>query len=1111
MVENFSQRSDDEQRITTAVDLARELVADAAADETNLPMLERRRQARLAILVRNPAAADFTVRLSDEVPRIPDPSAAARRFAGLTSAADLRGFSVSDRLMLRVGSWLAPRLPQVVMPLVVRRLRGEASAVILPGEDPGFTRHIARRRREGLRPNVNVLGEAIVGHDEARHRLDQVIDRLRRPDVDYVSVKLSAICADLSALAFDTTVARASGALRELYTEAAHRAPHAFVNLDMEEYRDLDLTVATFRSVLDEEPFRHLDAGIVLQAYLPDTRRVAHELGTWATKRRAGGGGRIKIRLVKGANLAMERVDGELHGWTTAPYDDKLDVDANYKAVLDVLLDPAFDDSVRVGLASHNLFDVAWALGLADEMRAAERPARIEIEMLEGMAPAQADAVRRLAGDVLLYTPVVDRRDFPSAIAYLVRRLDENTSPENFLAHIFDLADDPKLFDEQADRFAASAHARHTVTDVRRRHTSRLDPPTCERSLPAPFANAADTDWTHPDNRAWIVNALAAKPASASRPATPTVDDIDAAVHRAASAGARWAALPLHDRAARIDRVAHEFETNRDRLIATMAADTAKTIAEADPEVSEAIDFARYYARAALALGDVAGATPNPIGVVVVTPPWNFPFAIPAGGALAALAAGNPVILKPAPQSRDTAHLLADLCWRAGLDQDLLQYLPTEDDDAGRRLVTHPDVSAVILTGAHSTARMFLDWRPDLRLHAETSGKNAMVVTACADVDRAVVDLVRSAFGNAGQKCSAASLAIVEAPLHDDPRFLERLRDAAATLQVGHAHDLATDIGPLVGPPDGDLRRGLTRLESEERWLLRPELRSDDGCLWSPGIRIGVRPESWFARTECFGPVLGIVRADDLDHAIHIQNSGHFGLTAGLHSLDPDEISRWTAQVHAGNLYVNRGTTGAIVRRQPFGGWKRSVVGPTAKAGGPNYVTTLARWTDTGTDLSAIGNSFLAWMRDTGRREHDPTGLAAESNIFRYRPLEGGVLVRCGTDVTARARDLLTTAASATDTRVLWSDATEETAVALAARLTSLGVDRLRIVGTDADTPDHDLRRAAHANGTPVDTSDPVGAAGIELPRWLREQSVTITRHRHGRLTDGARSLPSSA
>ena len=1090
----------DERRLDRAIALARRLAEEAARLEAGQGLHERRRRARMRALVRDAAAADFTVRLTDEVPRIPVPASAARRFSALVDRADLRGFLSLDRLMLQLGARLAPVLPRVVMPLVVRRLRAEAAGVILPADDPAFGEHLARRRAEGVRCNVNILGEAIVGDEEARRRLDQVVARLRRPDVDYVSVKISAVAAGISPLAFDATVTQVCEPLRELYAVAASFEPAKFVNLDMEEYRDLDLTVAAFQRVLDEPPLDRLDAGIVLQAYLPDTRDVAGSLGDWANRRRARGGGRIKVRLVKGANLAMENVEAEMHGWQPAPYGSKHEVDANYKAVLDVLLDPLFDESVRIGLASHNLFDIAWGIGLSEELREAGRPARIELEMLEGMAPAQAVAVRRLAGDLLLYTPVVERRDFPSAIAYLVRRLDENTSTENFLAHLFDLAADPAVFDDQAERFAASVRARHAGYGTRRRTASRVAPPATS-PLSAPFSNVADTDWTHPDNRRWITASLA-EPLDCPREtlAPPTTDDVDAAVSLAGAACARWAAIDTDQRAEIINRVGDLFEAHRGRLLATMVADANKSVAEGDPEVSEAVDLARYYARAALHCGDITGARPSPLGPVVVAPPWNFPLAIPAGGVLAALAAGNSVILKPAPQSRATAALIAELCWTAGVDRDVLQVVMTYDDAAGRRLVTHPDVAAVILTGSYATAQMFLGWRADLRLHAETSGKNSIVITATADIDRAVMDLVRSAFGHAGQKCSAASLAIVEAPLYDDPAFLERVRDAAASLRVGTADDVATEIGPLIDPPGEVLERALTALEPGEQWLLRPETRSDDQLLWSPGIRIGVRPGSWFARTECFGPVLGIIRADDFDHAIEIQNGNDYGLTAGLHSLDPDEIAQWTARVEAGNLYVNRGITGAIVQRQPFGGWKRSVVGPTAKAGGPNYVNTLARWHDTGVDIDTVTAAHDRWMSDIGHREHDPTGLAAERNVHRYRALSAGVLVRYGSNVTDRDRELVEAASRATGAHTVWSDATDERAAVLSARLGALGIDRLRLIGNGADTASHDIRVAAHAAGVSVDDAPAVGAPEIELPRWLREQSVTTTMHRHGRL-----------
>ena len=1075
--------------------LAREFVESAAEIDARAGWSDRQKRRRLRALVGDEHAADFTVRLTDEVVRIGEPRHAAHRFSRLVSQTDLSAFPLVDRLLLRAGVPVAARLPRLVMPLVTRRLRAESAGVILPAEDPGFARHLARRRRDGIRCNVNVLGEAIVGDDESRRRLGMVVDRLRRDDVDYVSVKISAICPSISALAFDDTVDRVAERLRALYRVAASYQPAKFVNLDMEEYADLDLTVAAFRRVLDESEFASLDAGIVLQAYLPDVRDVAHELGTWAARRRAAGGGRIKVRIVKGANLAMETVEAELAGWPTAPYDDKTDVDANYKAVLDVLLDPAFDDAVRIGVASHNLFDVAWAVLRRDDLRHQGRPARIELEMLEGMAPSQADVVREVTGDLLLYAPVVARRDFPAAIAYLVRRLDENTSPDNFLAHLFDLADDRERFELEADRFRESVRRMGTVATTPRRTQDRSSRPSAY-GIDTPFVNAPDTDWTRVANRRWIADAFEAGPFAWVRPKVSPAD-VDAAVETARRGGLAWSERTVGERAGILDRVGDAFEADRGRILATMAADAGKTIEQGDPEVSEGVDFARWYARDAVRLAATDGASGSPLGVVAVVPPWNFPFAIPAGGVLASLAAGNGVVFKPAPQTARTAALIAELCWEAGVPRDVLQFSPAGDDDAGRRLVTHSDVDAVVLTGGYDTARMFFDWRPDLRLHAETSGKNAIVVTAAADLDHAVADIVHSAFAHAGQKCSAASLVIVEASLYDDRAFLERIRDAAATLHVGPADDPATDVGPLIEPPGEKLRRGLTSLEPGESWLLAPRRIDDDDTRWTPGIRVGVLPDTWFARTECFGPVLGIVRADDLDHAIAIQNAVDYGLTAGLHSLDPDEIDHWLERVEAGNVYVNRGITGAIVGRQPFGGWKRSSVGPTAKAGGPSYVATLMRWADDDVPVETIGRRFATWMAEVGDVEIDVTGLEAERNGFRYRSLPGGVAVRFGPGVAERDRALVDLAARASRCRLVLSDASTEPPERFAGRLAGLGVDRLRLL---ADDPDHVVRRAANAIDVSVDDAPPVGAPEIELPRWLHEQAVCVTRHRHGRI-----------
>ncbi|MDQ1436686.1 MAG: RHH-type transcriptional regulator, proline utilization regulon repressor / proline dehydrogenase [Acidimicrobiaceae bacterium] len=1031
--------------------------------------------------------------LTDEVVRIADQRRAAGRFHDIVVRHGVpASFSPVDRALLQTGARLAPRMPGLVMPLVLRRLRSESDGVVLPAEDPAFTGHVARRHAEGLGVNVNVLGEAVLGDDEARRRLAEVVARVRRPDVDYVSVKASAICAQLSSLAFEHSVSRVAERLRLLYREAASANPRVFVNLDMEEHRDLELTLTSFMRVLDEPDFRSMDAGIVLQAYLPDSHDALDELCHWARARHDAGGGAIKVRIVKGANLAMERVEAELRGWPQAPYMTKAETDASWKRLLESALDARWAGAVRVGAASHNLFDVAFALTLAERLDARSR---LDIEMLEGMAEGAAKAV----GDTRLYTPVVRHDDFEAAIAYLVRRLDEGTAPGHFLADLFRLTPDSPAFATQRDMFLRAARDRATVSTAPRRTQDRSTE-RIEFDADEPFANEADTDWSLAPNRAWVERALASWSPGEEPVLHTDVAAVDEAVAVAQAAGRRWARSTPAERRALLTRAAEEMAKGRDEAIAVMAHEAGKAPAQGDPEVSEAIDFARYYA-GSTRLFEEADAQAEALGVVVVAPPWNFPYAIPAGGVLAALAAGNAVILKPAPETVRTARVLAEHLWAAGIPRDLLQLLRVPDNEVGRRLITHPDVDAVILTGAAATAELFLGWRPDLRLHAETSGKNAVVVTATADLDLAVKDVVTSAFGHAGQKCSAASLVIVERSVLDDGRFLRRLVDATRTLRVGESTDLASDVTPLIRPAEGWLADALSGLEPGEQWLLEPTQVGER--LWSPGIKVGVRPGSRSHLEEWFGPVLGIMAAEDLDDAIRLQNAPSFGLTGGIHALDPEEVERWLASVEVGNAYVNRAITGAIVRRQPFGGWKRSVVGPGAKAGGPGYVASLSRWRDTtgaddrlGDRLGRARASYAAAWRDMGV-ERDASGLVAEANILRHRPLPGVVVRVEDGESSSEDLDLCLLAARTVGTPVVVSRAEDESWEALAARLPGLGVSRIRVLGGPVA---EGLLRAANAAWVHVLDEQPVAEGRVELRRWVREQAISRTLHRYGNL-----------
>ncbi len=1093
--------ADTDARLAASAELlAAALLRDA---EARRGRRERTQAARMARILADPAGRQLILALTDEVLRIRDPARAAAVLRDLVETSGVRGEALGglDRLALEAGARLAPWLPHAVIPAVRERVRTEMSGVILPASPRRLAWHAARRRRQGIRINVNVLGEAVLGEDEAAARLRRVEAVLSQPAVDYVSVKISSICSQLDVLAFDVEVDRIAARLRRLYDLADSYQPAKFVNLDMEEYRDLDLTLAVFRQVLSEDRYLRTGAGIVLQAYLPDSLSRLEELCRWARARHARSGGWIKVRIVKGANLAMEGVDAEIHGWPLAPFSSKEQTDANYKRMLEIVLDPANDPAVRVGVASHNLFELAWA---ATRASAADAGGRVEFEMLEGMSPAAAEAAAARLGGLLLYAPLVEKGDLEAAIAYLVRRLDENSGSENFLARQFSMTLGSTAWNEEAERFRGSVRLRHHAPPATNRIQDRSN--QTGRSVSDDFANEPDTDFTIAANRHWATGLLASlrstglpeyRPVIAgqtvegpapeigldpSRPDRPAYAwrsaggaDVERAVATAHAAGPEWAATPGRERRKILLEAAAALARNRGRLLAVMACDTGKTIREGDPEVSEAIDFAAYYAE------HIPPDGFRPDGTVVVASPWNFPLSIPAGGVLAALAGGNAVILKPAPEAVAVAGELARTLWEGGVPRSVLQFVPCVDGEASRNLVTDPRVGAVVLTGSWETARMFLGWRPGLDLHAETSGKNAIVITSTADLDEAIADLVHSAFGHAGQKCSAASLAIVEATVYDEGRFLRRLADAARSLRVGSPWNAATSMGPLIRPPEGPLAHALTRLEPGETWLLEPRAADAHRYQWTPGIKIGVQPGTPFHLTECFGPVLGVMRASDLDEAIRWQNQPAYGLTAGIHALDPAEIRHWKERVDAGNLYVNRGITGAIVRRQPFGGWKRSVVGPGAKAGGPNYVASLGSWPAPagGEPYPERADYDRAW--EAMRVPTDPSALRCESNVFLYRPLRS-VELRVGDGADADQVGAARAAAAAAGVPIVSSGTAAE---------------KVRFLGA---VDGADLLAAIDA-GQWVDATPVVADPGRELLRWVREQAVSETRHRHGNLT----------
>ncbi len=1135
----------------------------------------------LSRILADPDGLTFTTRFVDDVVRPADLDVASAAMKRLSAG---RKSFLPPALAAAMGlgstaSRLAPRTVTATARRVFREIVGD---LVVDATDRGLGPALARLRKGGNRLNVNLLGEAVLGEKEAAHRLAEVSRLVTREDVDYVSIKVSAVTGPHNPWGFKEVVAHGVSALAPLYRLA--RDNGTFLNLDMEDYKDLDLTIAVFTSILDQPDMRGYEAGIVLQAYLPDSLGALQRLQEWARKRVDAGGSRIKVRVVKGANLSMERVDAEIHGWELTTWPSKQDTDTNYKRMLEWAMTPERTRAIRLGVAGQNIFDIAFAY----ELRAARGVEdSVEFEMLSGMATGIQEVVRRDVGSLLLYVPVVNPREFDVAISYLVRRLEENAAPENFMSGVFDIAKNEDVFARERDRFLAAlsnvdpgapvpAPNRGQDRLAQRKAGVPAEQGSVAERARRPFASEADSDPALAANRQWARDIAAAIPAStlgveavrAGAQALATNEAIDALVKASAGAARAWQGLAPEERAAALHRVGDVLAARRGELIEVAGSEAGKTIDQADPEVSEAIDFCHHYANASLELFDeahMAGARFVPVDVTVVASPWNFPVAIPVGGVAAALAAGSAVILKPAPPAKRCAAELVAAFHEAGIPKDLVALAPLEDGDVSRYLVTHEAVDRVVLTGSYDTARLFRSWKPDMHLLGETSGKNAIIVTPSADPDLAVRDIVHSAFAHAGQKCSASSLLVLVGSAGKSARIARQLVDAAASLRVGGPASLDSQVGPVVVPDDEKAVRGLTTLGEGEHWVLKPRYLGDG--LWTPGIRAGVVPGSEFHLTEYFAPVLGVMRVDTLEEAIEVVNEVDYGLTSGLHTLDTEELALWLEGIEAGNLYVNRGITGAIVRRQPFGGWKRSAIGSTTKAGGPAYLLGLgevqaapegaaapkaAHSTPTlaprvralcdavrdqlsAAELAelrrAVAADASAWESDYGANR-DVTGMACERNILRYRATP--VLLRAG-DGTALADVARVLAAGLLAGGPIGVSVAQELPAPLMSVLLAAGVEvsvedarawesrlatvsnsgglgiRVRILGPREEASAQRWDRATRASWGSPDVALYTGAVTAcphsELLPFLREQAVSITNHRFGTPLDLAAQL----
>lgn len=841
-------------------------------------------------------------------------------------------------------------------------------------------------RRHRLAFTADLLGEAVISEAEADAYQATCIGLLRglagplglEPEIPQIdrddsgpipranlSLKLTSLTTHFDALHPEDTTRRVLERLRPIFRTA--RAVGAHVHVDMEQYAHKGLTYAIFRQVLDEPEFRDWShVGIVAQAYLTDTEDDLAALADWVGRR----GTPVTVRLVKGAYWDYEVTFARQVGWPVPVYLHKPETDACFERCARFLLER--HDALVPAFGSHNVRSVAAAMAWAEALGVPR--SGFEVQMLHGMGePIQRALVRR-GVRVRVYTPY---GALLPGMAYLVRRLLENTSNESFLKASF------------ADGAAVEELLKNPeeVAAMRVRRP-KIEPRREPGELP-PFRNEPLTDFSRPEARDAMGRALddvksrlgrtypiriggrdvgtgpdrprdaSSDPCERSRVVgwTPrgTFSDASEAISYARSVFPKWSATPAWERAVVLVRAAAILRERRFELAAWEVFECAKPWREADADVAEAIDFCEFYARRMIRLAelghrDVPGETNAievlPRGIAVVIPPWNFPLAIPCGMTVAALVAGNTVVLKPAEQSPVIAAHLVSILEEAGLPPGVLGFLPGRGEEVGQALVDDPRVDVIAFTGSRpvgleinrraATPRAGRDHVT--RVIAEMGGKNAIILDEDADLDEAVVGVIQSAFGYGGQKCSACSRVIALEGIHD--AFVARLAEAARAVVVGPAEEPETMLPALIDPEAQRRVLDYARVAAEQgaRAVVAGSVGglAERGNFVGPHVFVDVKPTDRVAQEEIFGPVLAVIRARDLDEALTIANGTDYALTGGLYSRSPAHIERVKRAFLVGNLYINRPITGALVDRQPFGGFKLSGIG--TKAGGEEYL-----------------------------------------------------------------------------------------------------------------------------------------------------------------------------
>jgi RHH-type proline utilization regulon transcriptional repressor/proline dehydrogenase/delta 1-pyrroline-5-carboxylate dehydrogenase len=868
--------------------------------------------------------------------------------------------------------------------LIRKNLESMALQFIIGSAIPDTIKNIGKLRKKNFAFTLDILGEATVSEKEADLyvenymnlleglrqaqsnwpplvRTDSTLDWGDSPKVN-VSIKPTALYSQINPADFKGSVEHILDRLKPVYRKIVEL--NGFMCIDTEMRKCKEITFELYRRLRSDSEFKdypHL--GLAMQVYLKNSDRDIDLMLEWARRQHLP----ISIRLVKGAYWDYEIVVARQSGWPIPVYTNKAETDTAFERSAEKIL--RNHDICHIACASHNVRSVCSVIELARSLQVPED--RYEFQVLYGMAEPFRNALMQMTGRVRLYCP---QGELLPGMAYLIRRLLENTSNESFLRQTFvegrELEqllkapnasigeEDGKTAEDHPDRsdtqsglgsFSNQAFADFSLPEIRNAFTDAISrvKKNLGKTYPLFIGGQEITTETTVDS----VNP--ARPDEIiGRVSQAGKEEIADAVRVAKDAFQTWRDTPVHERAAYLLEAAKKARKRIYELVAWQVLEAGKQWNQAYNDVAEAIDFLEYYAREMVRLaspqylghapGEINEYFYQPKGVAVVIAPWNFPLAISCGMCAAAIVTGNCVLYKPSNQTPVVGYTLLQILQEANLPPGVFNFTPGSGAVIGDFLIDHPQVSLIAFTGSMEVGLRIIqraghtpENQPSVKkVIAEMGGKNAIIIDDDADLDEAIPNVIDSAFAYQGQKCSACSRVIVLDTIYD--RFIERLINAVRSVKIGPAEDPANFMGPVI---DRSAQKSILKyieLAGQEGTILYSSDVPDKGYYVPITIVDGITPENRLAQEEIFGPVLAVMRAGNFDQALEWANSTRFALTGGVFSRSPEHLQRCRKEFRVGNLYFNRGCTGAIVERQPFGGFKMSGVG--SKAGGPDYL-----------------------------------------------------------------------------------------------------------------------------------------------------------------------------